>query len=41
MLKLRLKPDTQQETRKIAEMIAEIVKEQWPVSYDAVLKEIA
>ena len=41
MLKLRLKPDTQQETRKIAEMIAEIVKEHWPVSYDAVLKEIA
>ena len=41
MLKLRLKPDTQPETRKIAEMIAEIVKEHWPVSYDAVLKEIA
>jgi thymidylate synthase (FAD) len=41
MLKLRLKPDTQQETRKIAEMIAEIVKEHWPVSYDAILKEIA
>lgn len=38
MLKLRLKPDTQQETRAIAEMIADIVKQYWPESYEAVLK---
>ena len=38
MLKLRLKTDTQQETRAIAEMIADIVKQYWPESYKAVLK---
>lgn len=38
MLKLRLKPDTQQETREIAKMIAEIVKQHWPVSYQAILE---
>ena len=37
MLKLRLKPDTQQETRKIAKMIADIVKQYWPESYKAIL----
>jgi len=40
MLKLRLKPDTQKETREIAVMIAEIVKQHWPVSYEAVLGEL-
>ena len=34
---LRLKPDTQQETKEIAEMIAEIVKCYWPVGYESVL----
>jgi thymidylate synthase (FAD) len=34
MLKLRLKCDTQQETRQIAIMIAKIVKQHWPVSYE-------
>lgn len=38
MLKLRLKPDTQQETREIAEMVAEIVKLHWPVAYEARLQ---
>ena len=38
MLKLRLKEDTQWETREIAQMIAEIVKQHWPVSYEAVLE---
>ena len=37
MLKLRLKPDTQQETREIAKMIADIVKQYWPESYKAIL----
>jgi len=41
MLKLRLKPDTQQETREIAKMIAKIIKKYWPVSYETILKEIA
>ena len=37
MLKLRLKCDTQQETRQIAIMIAKIVKQHWPVSYSTYL----
>lgn len=37
MLKLRLDPHTQQETRVVAEQIAEKVKELFPVSYEAYL----
>ena len=37
MLKLRLDPHTQQETREVAEKIATQVKELFPVSYEAYL----
>lgn len=40
MLHLRLKPDTQQETREVAELIAEHVKASFPVSFDAIIKEL-
>lgn len=39
MLKLRLDPHTQKETREVAEMISEKVKELFPVSYKAYLDE--
>jgi len=39
MLKLRLKKDTQYETRIVAEQVADIVKELFPVSYKALLEE--
>lgn len=39
MLKLRLDPHTQQETREVAKMISEKVKELFPVSYKAYLNE--
>lgn len=38
MLKLRLDPHTQSETREVAQMIAEKVKELFPVSYAAYLE---
>jgi thymidylate synthase (FAD) len=39
MLKLRLDPHTQQETREVATMIAAQVKELFPVSYEAYIDE--
>lgn len=38
MLKLRLKEDTQWETREVAQMCAEIIKPLFPVAYQARLK---
>lgn len=38
MLKLRLKPDTQKETREVAQMCADIIKPLFPVAYEARLK---
>lgn len=38
MLRLRLKPDTQSETREVAELIAHFVKINFPVSFSAILK---
>lgn len=40
MLKLRLDPHTQQETREVAQMIAAHVQQLFPVSYSAYLGEI-
>jgi thymidylate synthase (FAD) len=37
MLNLRLKEDTQKETREVVTMISEIVKTHWPVSYEALV----
>jgi thymidylate synthase (FAD) len=37
MLNLRLKEDTQKETREVVTMISEIVKTHWPVSYGALV----
>jgi len=37
MLNLRLKEDTQKETREVATLISEIVKTHWPVSYEALV----
>lgn len=39
MLKLRLKPDTQQETREVAQMCADIIKPLFPVAYEARLNK--
>lgn len=40
MLKLRLKEDTQWETREVAKMCAKIIHPLFPVSYEAVLGEL-
>lgn len=39
MLRLRLKEDTQEETREVANNIAKYVEEKFPVSYNALLGE--
>lgn len=38
MLNLRLKPDTQEETREVAQQVASIVKCHFPISYEALVK---
>jgi len=38
MCKLRLKPDTQYETRLVAEKISEVMESIWPVSWKALVK---
>jgi thymidylate synthase (FAD) len=38
MCKLRLKPDTQYETRIVAEKISEVMESIWPVSWKALVK---
>lgn len=37
MLNLRLKPDTQEETREVARQVASIVKSHFPISYGALV----
>jgi len=38
MCKLRLKPDTQYETRLVAEQISDVMGKIWPVSWEALVK---
>jgi thymidylate synthase (FAD) len=38
MCKLRLKPDTQYETRLVAEKISDVMEKIWPVSWKALMK---
>ena len=40
MLRLRLDKHTQRETREVAKLIAKLVKERFPVSYDALLGDL-